>query len=378
MNLLLDKVLPNGTLRCFVFSGEDSVGSERARAAIIGHLEKKCGAITNERFDPSAETIDLFIQRMMSPTLFGDMRVFHFRHAQTLRDDDLDDIDTALASGIPDAFAFIELDGAKKDIARAIKKLRLEKRAEGASPLCLHLEFPRPPDWGIADWLTANTPDLTGRQISKVDAEYLADRVGYDLDLLHSELQKIDLHLPDKTRIDRAAIDHVTGRQREMSSFELAASIGRRDFKAALRVIEALFADTVYLPLVVSAQSRHFWALFRIKKFLEANPEVARSFGASKGFKNPEQTAAAFAIGKAAGLLDEKGANRVFPVIIKSGVVNQAASFTSEELERILGWLLEFDHGIKTGRIDPGKQALQMLCYRCIRVRDLPQEEAAA
>ncbi|MBN2188811.1 MAG: hypothetical protein JW699_05110 [Chitinispirillaceae bacterium] len=378
MNPAFDSISADSTLRCFVFTGEDSVGIEGARAAIIARLEKTFGTLTHERFNPGAETLDLFIQRMTSPTLFGDTRLFHFRHAQTLSDGELEGLADALDAGIPDAFAFIELDDAKKEIARAWKKLNLDKHAAGAAPLCMHLDHACPPDWKIPEWLVAMTPRLVGRQISKNDAEYLTDCVGFDLNLLHGELQKIDLHLPEKARINRDAIDLITGKKREMSPFELAAALGRSDFTAALRVIDALFSDTVPLPLVVAAISRHFWALFRIKKFLEANPDAGRRFGASRGYgSREEQNAAAFAIGKAAGLLDEKGAARVYPVIIKPGVVAQAAAFSSEELERILAWLLDFDTGIKTGRVEQGKRSLQMLAYRCCAVRLLLAEGAA-
>jgi DNA polymerase III delta subunit len=73
--------------------------------------------------------------------------------------------------------------------------LSIEKRCSASPPTCLYEEFSRPRDYEIAKWLVANTPRLIGRRISEADAEYLADRVGYDLDALHSELQKIDLNL---------------------------------------------------------------------------------------------------------------------------------------------------------------------------------------
>jgi DNA polymerase III delta subunit len=378
MNLSPDSFPTDGTLRCFVFSGEDAVGIDVARAAIISRLEKAAGALTHERFDPGVETLDLFIQRMTSPTLFGEGRLFHFRHAQSLADGELAALDAALDAGIPDAYAFIEFDGTKKEIAGAWKKLHIDRRIAGTAPLCMHLDYARPPDWKIPEWLVTMTPRLIGRPIAKNDAEYLADCVGYDLSLLYGELQKIDLHLPEKARIDRAVIDLITGRKREMSPFELSAAMGKKNFTAALRTIDALFTDTVYLPLVVAAISRHFWALFRINKFLEANPGVGRRFSASRGYGNPDQTAAAFTIGKAAGLLDEKGAGRVYPVIIKSGIVNQATAFTADELERILAWLLDYDMGIKTGRIGQDKKSLQMLAYRCCNARTIIREGGAA
>jgi DNA polymerase III delta subunit len=378
MNLPSATRLKEGTLRCFILSGEDTASIEHARSVIVEGLENAVGTLTHEHFDPSSESMALFIERMLSPTLFGDQRIFHFRHAQNVSDGDLDELDRALETGIPDAFAIVECDGSKKEIAKAFKKLQVEKRTAGEKPLCLLAEFARPPDWGIADWIVTNAPLLIGRQIAKSDAEYLADRVGFDLDLLHSELQKIDLYLPDKARIDRKTIDLITGRQREMTPFELAAALGRKDLSAALVIVEALFSGAPYVPLVLSALGRHFWALFRIKKFLEVNPDVGRRFVASKGYKNPEQTATGLAIGKAGGLFGDKDANKIYPVLVKPGIMEQVESFTAEELERIIAWLLEFDYGIKTGRIEAKEQTLQMLCFRIVKVRALVWEGAAA
>jgi DNA polymerase III delta subunit len=377
MNLSLDTVTPSGALRCFVLSGDDSVGIEHARATITAHLEKTGGPLTHEHFDPANESIALFIQSMLSPTLFGDLRVFHFRHVEDFSDADLDELNNAFECGIPDAFAIVELHGPKKDTAKAHKKLRIEQRAGGDEPFCLQFESARPPDWGIADWLVTNAPLLIGRQIAKPDAEYLADRVGRDLDLLHSELQKIDLHLPEKARIDRKTIDLIAGKQREMTAFELAAALGRRDLVAALRVVDAIFTGAPYLPPVIAALGRHFWALFRIKKFCETNPDICRRFTNSKGFKNPEQTATGLAIGRAAGLLGDKDANRIYPVLIKSGIMEQTALFSGDEIERIIAWLHEFDWGIKTGRVAPDRTSLEMLCYRCVRVRSIAGDRAA-
>jgi hypothetical protein len=59
------------------------------------------------------------------------------------------------------------------------------------------------------------------------------------------------------------------------------------------------------------------------------------------------------------------------PVLIKSGIVEQASGFSCEELSKILAWLLEFDTGFKTGKFEPTEQALQLLCYKIIRIRTL-------
>ena len=73
------------SIHSFVLCGEDTVSREHARGGIVSSLEAVCGApLTHEHFDQSIEPFALFVQKMLSPSLFADLRVFHIRHAQTL------------------------------------------------------------------------------------------------------------------------------------------------------------------------------------------------------------------------------------------------------------------------------------------------------
>jgi hypothetical protein len=83
-------------------------------------------------------------------------------------------------------------------------------------------------------------------------------------------------------------------------------------------------------------------------------------------------------IGKAAGVLGDGQQKRIFPVLIKSGIVEQARSYSTGELSQILAWLLEFDTGFKTGKFEPTEQAMQLLCYKIIRIRTLAKDGAVS
>jgi len=373
MSTLIDGIGNLRAVRCFVLWGEDTVSRERAREALIAALEAEAGPYTREPFDPAAESAALFAQRMLTPSLFQETRIFHLRHAQTVGDEDLGELDTALSGDIEGVYCVIEIDEEKKDTGRILKKLHIDERVSAKPPTACLLEFKKPRDWEIAGWLVDNAPLLINRKIARADAEYMIERVGTDLDTLYSELQKIDLYLAPSAPVTRAVIDHITGAVRPATPFELAAALGRRDFPRAMRIIDMLFSVTVSMPFVVSMIGRHFWALFRIKKFLAANPAVGRRFTASKGGKNQDQTETGLAIGKAAGLFGDGEERKIYPVLIKSGIVDQAMGFSEDELARILGWLLEFDTGIKTGTIEPTRDNLQMLCYRIVRARQVPE-----
>jgi DNA polymerase III delta subunit len=153
-----------------------------------------------------------------------------------------------------------------------------------------------------------------------------------------------------------------------MTVYELAAALGQRDLPAALNVLDSLFSSNgFYAPLAVSAVFKHFWSMLKIRKFVDRNPGVLKQFN-TKGYgKDSPQSMAAFQIGAAAGILTEKTKNRVFPVIIKSGIVQQAQSFTEKGMRDILGMLQRFDVDVKTGKTPPVPYNLQMLCYRIAR-----------
>jgi hypothetical protein len=92
-----------------------------------------------------------------------------------------------------------------------------------------------------------------------------------------------------------------------------------------------------------------------------------------------EQTAIAHEIGVATGLLQpDDTVKKAYPVMVLSGVINQARSFTDAQLRQIFEWLREFDVGVKTGAVKPTKTAMHLLCYRIVRVAELIAKETAA
>jgi len=103
---------------------------------------------------------------------------------------------------------------------------------------------------------------------------------------------------------------------------------------------------------------------------LERSPNLLKQYNAGGFGENSPQSKAAFEIGKACGLLAENEAKKVYPVIIKSGIVIQSQKFSVCELRRVLGLLQQFDVEVKTGKTESSPRTVQMLCYRIARVRE--------
>jgi DNA polymerase III delta subunit len=362
-------------VRLYFIAGDDSVGREQARAAILRNIGSIHDRYVIEKFDSSSEQFAAYLAKMFTASLFQDIRVFHINHCQLLGDGDLEELDKALNFQIPDdIFIIIEFDEVKKGKEsenKAAKKLHVKKRCTAKDASCSYQEFFKPPEYKTPQWIMQQVPLLFGRKIDKADAEYLVELAGSDIDILYSELQKIDIHLEKGAPVRKDAIELVVGVSRQMNVFELGSALSFKDFTRSLKIINSLFETSFYPPVMVSALFRHFWALFRIKKFEEKNPQQIKRFLSSRGFNDPEQNETGFAIGRAAGLLKDGEQHKVYPVIILPKIVAQARNFSFEELKTIFRWLLEFDSGVKTGKIDASQYAVQMLCFKIVRVSEL-------
>lgn len=369
--LLKERAIP----RVILITGDDYLGREKAKEKIKEALHALLGEIAEERFDSSREPFEVYIERAITPSLFQTVRLFHIRHAQTLSDSEVQRLETILSVEIPDVFMLIEYEqkeGKKKDFAAAIHISKREKKNPGHFAL---LAFERPPDYKMVQWLMEQVPALFGRSIAKGGAETLIDYAGYELDRLYSELQKLDIHLPEKAPIDKETVKHITGATRKMSAFDLARALAQKDFGRACTILTSLFSDTFYAPPVIAALYHHFWKVLKIRAYAATHKEQANAF-----FKTAyqEQMKIAHAIGVATGILQASDPEKkAYPVMILSGLMDQARTFRYQEVKQILLWLRDFDVGVKTGRVKPTQQNFEQLCYTIVRVAELVAKDNA-
>jgi DNA polymerase-3 subunit delta len=358
----------------YIASGNDPVSKEAFKSAAVRSIESaaRC-TLMRETYDPTDGPFDDFMQNVLTPTLFGDLRFFTLSHAETLSEADLGELDRLLGALPDDVYLFVDIgESAKRKTAKSdpVKKLRAAQRSKEAPERFACRDFQKPPEYKVAQWLLDNAPDLCGRSIEKEAADLLVDLAGYDTAALMSEVGKIDLLLEKGRKIDRAAVEEVVGASRPMTVFELADACGRRDGPRTLQVIGSLFTTACSVPMIISVLFRHYSALYRIRCYARANPADVKLLtrgGGSYQAKND----AAFRIGCAAGLLHEGEERKVFPVIIQPDIVGRAQRFSDRELETIFGWLLDFDVAIKTGAVAPDREEVELFCYKLLRVSQL-------
>ncbi|MBD3317056.1 MAG: hypothetical protein GF344_14815 [Chitinivibrionales bacterium] len=361
-----------------VYVGGDAIGRRTARDELLRAIQELHGEVGHDRFDRGSDNIDTFIERMITPSLFESVRVFSLRHADGLSQGDLGRLAEAITYDIPDVYLLIDIDeGAGKDASKVLKRLRIKELTKKNGERYALYEFAKPPDYKMAEWLSERTPRLFGRRLSREDAEYLVDLVGTELQVLYSELQKMDIHLQPRAAFDRQSIDSIIGATRSMSSFELARALSAKNFPRVLEVLDSLFSTTFYAPSCLSVVFRQFWVIRKIRAYAKANPDKIKRYFGSRQYKVRNEIA--HEIGVAAGLLQPKDPpGKAYPLVIKSGIVEQARTFGDRHLELIFGWLRDFDVGVKTGKIAPTAGTFQLLCYRIVRVVELDGEKRRA
>ncbi len=361
--------------RVTLLIGDDTISRERQRQHLLARIQAAHGDVSIESYDTDRETVSDFVERIVTPSLFGGVRVFTIRHAEGFTTDQIESLRLVLKTELPDEFLVVEAGAYKERTQKAFASfVKDAKKNEKKGSIAVHT-FTKPPEYRVAEWLVSTVPSLMDRRISRTDAEYLVDLVGSDFDAIRSELDKIDLYLDEGQPLTRKAIDEVVQGTRSVGAFELAQALGRKDLARAMSLLDGLFSANFYAPLCISALYRHFWSLFKIRALYSSQRDVFEKLRrAQRGRDRQAQNRLAFEIGCAAGLLAEGQANRVYPVIIKSGVIDQALTFPVEHLRAVFRWLMDVDVGVKTGRVDATLTFMQLLCVRIVRGPSEPED----
>jgi DNA polymerase III delta subunit len=350
-----------------VLAGDDTIGREKAKAEILAALYRRHPDATEEYIDVSSGRIEQLVERVLTPSMFGCMRIFRVGHTAQLSREGWDELSRVIRYDLPDVFLLVDFDEENATAPQAAAKLSaLEGKGKKgiAAEHAAIFRFSRPREYKLPEWLSENVPLLFGRTMTKESARFLIECVGSDLDTIYSELQKIDIHLAPRAPVDARAIETICAGSREKTSFELARALGERDCARALDIVDSLFDSSVYAPMCISAVFRHFYAMLRIRAWAKANAAGLQQYLSGR-LDYTAQNAGAHAIGVAAGLLGpaDKEA-KAYPVIVLSRIVQQAMSFTDARLREIIVWLHELDVNIKTGRDQGGREAFQLLCFK--------------
>ncbi len=183
----------------------------------------------------------------------------------------------------------------------------------------------------LAAWIRRRAKEK-GVEITAPAVAALVELVGGDLRALDQELEKLAAHAAYERAITLEDVRALTSAAQEANIFDLMDALGLRQRKEALALTARLFAERaneLYLLTMIARQVR---LILLVKEMTE------------------EKRTPSGEIAKSLSL-------RPFMV---TRLLRQAQQFSAEELERLLGRILEIDQAIKTGRIE-GRLALDLL-----------------
>ncbi len=108
-----------------------------------------------------------------------------------------------------------------------------------------------------------------GFRISRTALTRLLDTVGTDLQMLASEIEKLTLYAGSDRHIPDSAVDDMAAATRQRGIFELTGAIGRKDVKAALRILGSLL-DSGESPIGIAAMmARHYRQIIIARELLD-------------------------------------------------------------------------------------------------------------
>ncbi len=344
-----------------VLSGDDSLGREKAKEQLLETLYKKYSSFTEEFYDSSRESLSEYLTRLITPTIFGDIRLFHLKHVQRFSAPELKELAELLTFPHDNIHILIEYEPDKrKNVSQQLKLSALKKRDDAAV-----LSFTKPKRHLMPKWLVEQVRQLFGRSIEMGAAEQLLEFSGYELERIYSELQKIDIYLPAGAPVTPNAVSTVTGSGKDVSANDLGHALGHRRWGEVYSITEALFGENaVPVMMLNGALFRHFWLLYKIRLYAESNRAAANHYFNAR-YKEKNSVAGDIAV--AVGFLTESTRNRVYPAIVIPGVIEQATKYSIDDIRQIIARLARYDREIKSGLADVTLDTFRLVCYDVIR-----------
>jgi len=196
--------------------------------------------------------------------------------------------------------------------------LKLAQKLEAAQVMA----FDGPQRGELPAWIVRRV-EAKGASIQRPAADALAVAIGDDLRLLDSELEKLAIYVGSERPITPDDVELLVPYAGTSNVFAMVDGIGRRDGRAALRMLHKLLDENAAPLYLLSMIVRQFRILIQVKEL-------------------SGQGLASSTIAKQAGL---------HPFVAEKAQ-QQARNFSMGQLELIYARLLETDVAIKTGQME--------------------------
>ena len=162
---------------------------------------------------------------------------------------------------------------------------------------------------------------------------YFIEICGTNMQELINEIRKQIEYAGTNGTITKDSIDKLATKQIDSVIFDLTDSLGKKDTKVALQVLEDMLYQKEPIQKILITLYNHFKKLYLTKIAIKENRNIAQSLGLKP--------------------------NQMF---LTTKYSMQAKYFKEEELRRILQDLIDLDYNSKNGKIDPEIGLQTILC----------------
>jgi DNA polymerase-3 subunit delta len=188
------------------------------------------------------------------------------------------------------------------------------------------VEFNKISSAKITNWLLEEAELLSGNKINidKPVCERLILFSQSNLWFLHNEIKKLINYIGNRRTIKMEDLEKVSCGKMEAKIFDLVDAIGQRNKKRSIDLVSSLTEQglkELYIFSMIVFQLRNLAKIHDIKR--ENNQWIAKK-------------------------------TKLHPFVIEKAK-RQLANFSRQEIRRAYDKLAEFDHGFKTGKINPKK-----------------------
>lgn len=130
------------------------------------------------------------------------------------------------------------------------------------------LEYPKLKSAPLERW-AANYVRSHGYTAAPGALKRLLETVGTDLQTLVNEIEKLALFAGTSRVITQEAVDELAGASRQRGIFELIDALGKRDTRAALRILASLLDSGEPPLMIVTMMARHYRQILIVKEMLD-------------------------------------------------------------------------------------------------------------
>ena len=321
----------------YVLQGDDVQGIQDTAAELTARCTSGMGDLNVSRLDARSSEKDALNNAANMLPLGGTKRVFILEHAQEAFEDKAEQGwfeswinslsgTTVLILVVEDKKKF---KGGRTYWEKVGKSHWLYQCLKESRKETCWLEKPLPPQKAMPEWIMREAR-IQGGEFHPSAAVQLADLVGSDTARARSEIAKVLSYVNFEKPVSGDVVRLLCPPTREENIFKMVDAAGKKDARAALRLMNSLLRD--------EAIERIFSMVARQVRLLIIAREILESGGGADEIR------------EAVGVQD----------FVAKKLLGQARRFQLEELEAVYRRLDKIDEGVKTGR-ETMKVALETL-----------------